>query len=383
MAEVVVDEQQGTAQHKRNVWEQLVEGFYRGAEDRSYEIGATPVEHIIHDAAWNPKNWQQAYRGTGDRPPTFAERIGATMGLAVKDLMRDGSRIPYWALNHPLAIYGVASDAAAEAAGLRPDYAALEKHAKKNKTSIDRDVLQAQWEEHMGFDKKRIPLVIAGRAAPFIGAAALVQASGNHDLLNPLEGGRSPGFEAVIPQEGDPTKSANVPGEVVARYLFGRTGRLLPWEQFTEERPDVSPQDYGSYRAHQYDKGLFNIGLFKGTSRNIEGEPEFTMMGFRTPLSAVGAGAGALTGSVLGASAAVAAAAKTARELSGDGPFPAGRHMGPRRLAGSIAGAIAGAIAGKYGTQAVNDLALQPLINPEAVEAERVWREQQRAAGAL
>lgn len=61
MAEVVINDQEGTAKWSRNPWEQFREGFYRAAEDRPYQLGASAVEHIVHDSAANPRNWKQAY----------------------------------------------------------------------------------------------------------------------------------------------------------------------------------------------------------------------------------------------------------------------------------------------------------------------------------
>jgi hypothetical protein len=206
----------------------------------------------------------------------------------------------------------------------------------------------------------------------------MIQASGNHDMLNLAQGGRRAGFQAVIPQEGDYTQTASVPGELVSRYIFGRTGRLLPWEQFTAERPEISPDDYQAYRAHQFDGGLFDIGLIKGTGRNLEGEPEFTMMGFRAPLSAIGTSLGAMGGGIAGAQIA----AKQLTENPDLLPVIS-RKQGPMRVAGAAAGALLGAIAGNLGTRATNALVIQPAINPERVQAQRAWEQQQNALGLI
>ena len=61
-------------------------------------------------------------------------------------------------------------------------------------------------------------------------------------LLNPFGG--SGGYEAVLPQEDDKSKSSNVIGEIGAKYILGRTGNLMPYSEFKEHRPDVS--DWGA-----------------------------------------------------------------------------------------------------------------------------------------
>ena len=49
--------------------------------------------------------------------------------------------------------------------------------------------------------------------------------------------------------EDDPTKTSNVVGEVGLKYIMGRTGNLLPYDEFKKVRPDVSPQEYGAYKG--------------------------------------------------------------------------------------------------------------------------------------
>ena len=49
----------------------------------------------------------------------------------------------------------------------------------------------------------------------------------------------------MLPSEEDPSKTNNVLGEVAAKYILGRTGNLLPWDEFKKVRPDVSKDEYG------------------------------------------------------------------------------------------------------------------------------------------
>jgi hypothetical protein len=111
-------------------------------------------------------------------------------------------------------------------------------------------------------------------------------------LLNPFGG--SNGYSAVFESEDDPTKTSNVVGEIAAKYILGRTGNLLPWDEFKKVRPDVSKGEYMRYKAFKYDKGAdFDItdgdftvptGIIKGTMEGLHG-PEIQLLGRSMPLT--------------------------------------------------------------------------------------------------
>jgi hypothetical protein len=42
---------------------------------------------------------------------------------------------------------------------------------------------------------------------------------------------------------------------------MGRTGNLLPYEDFVKVRPDVSPDEFGRYKAFKFDKS-FDVDPF-------------------------------------------------------------------------------------------------------------------------
>jgi hypothetical protein len=121
-------------------------------------------------------------------------------------------------------------------------------------------------------------------------AGALGVLSGNYNPLNFAEGGRAAGFQAVTPTEDDPRKSENaVMDYLVYRGMLGRSGRLLPWEEFHEERPEIDYDKYEAYKKYLSDPGV--LGLVKGTLDGIDG-PEARVMGYRiTPEGALGAAA--------------------------------------------------------------------------------------------
>jgi len=90
---------------------------------------------------------------------------------------------------------------------------------------------------------------------------------------------RPEGYGAVMANENDPRQSDNMLAEVAARYLIGRSGKLLPYDEFNAERPDVAPDDYAKYKVYKYGKDWdinpFDDGklsLFNGTLKaNIDG----------------------------------------------------------------------------------------------------------------
>ena len=152
-------------------------------------------------------------------------------------------------------------------------------------------------------------------------------------LLAPFGGAE--GYKAALPSEEDPTKTENVLGEVGLKYFMGRTGNLLPYDEFSQVRPDVSKDEYGRYQAFKYNKkedwnpmdGDMTIagGALKTTDEGIHG-PELQFLGRSLPVT---------TGVVpyLGALAGGAAGVATKRPLRGG-------------FLGGMAGLAAGQVAG-------------------------------------
>jgi len=127
-------------------------------------------------------------------------------------------------------------------------------------------------------------------------------------LMTPFGG--SEGYEAAVPSAEDPTKTDNVLAEIAMKYFLGRTGNLLPYEEFRKVRPDVSKGEYNAYKAFKWDKefdmdlsdGDFTLpaGILKGTMDGIHG-PEVQFLGRSLPLTtAMIPYAGAVAGTVSG-----------------------------------------------------------------------------------
>lgn len=94
---------------------------------------------------------------------------------------------------------------------------------------------------------------------------ASIAINGGMGLLN-----RPEGYAAVVPTEDDPRQTNNMLAEVAARYILGREGKLLPYDEFSNERPDVSAGDYQAYKAYKFDKNL-DLNPFDDGKVNVLG----------------------------------------------------------------------------------------------------------------
>ena len=167
-----------------------------------------------------------------------------------------------------------------------------------------------------------------------LGIAPGIAINAGLGLMTPFGGYE--GYEAVIPSEEDPSKTANVIAEIGAKYILGRTGNLLDYDEFKEVRPDVSKGEYNAYKAFKYDKnidlnpfddGQINLpaGVLKATKDGIHGA-EVQFLGRSLPVNTalipfatsviggamgvrgkrpiqgglIGGGAGLVTGTVVG-----------------------------------------------------------------------------------
>lgn len=128
------------------------------------------------------------------------------------------------------------------------------------------------------------------------GEMALIS-GGNYNPFNISEGMRAAGTEALSPDEEDPRKSTSPVSDMAQRTLFFRKGRILPWEEYHQEKPNVSYGDYQRYKNWSYGKtndpvSDVTMGLVKVTPSNADGQAEINMMGVSaTPLSLAATGA--------------------------------------------------------------------------------------------
>ena len=189
----------------------------------------------------------------------FRARAAQTTGVVASDVARDGLRNIWWFLNAPQAVAQIASLQAIH--NTSPPYT---KVLGANKNLIGRGALRY------------------AATAP----AVIAMSTGIGNI------GRPAGYKAILPSEEDPRKTDSPVGELLSRYFLGRTGRLLPYDEFAKERPDVDKGEYQRYKAYQFNKqtdlnpldGDFNVlGALRGTTEGIHG-PEINFMGKAIPL---------------------------------------------------------------------------------------------------
>lgn len=203
------------------------------------ELGKVPVGDGLEEATLGPGNYRA--------------KAAQAAGVVAADLASDGMRNIWWFLNAPQAIAQVAMFQ-----GMRQ---ASEKQLKAQDQA-----------KYIGVNE---PLIRARNLRMAAAAPAWIAASmGIGNFI------RLPGYKAVVPAEDDPTQSANMAGELTSRYFLGRSGALLPYEEFRKERPDVSKAEYNAYKNYLFS----GSSPIKATADGIHG-PEVTFMGKSIPLA--------------------------------------------------------------------------------------------------
>jgi hypothetical protein len=201
--------------------------------------------------------------------PDLARRASQAAGVITRDATSQGLLNVYWFLN--------AAEAVAMAAGQQGMHGALGKQP---------------------FGRKAVPGAPTG--TPF--RSSMDKVSATYPLIlgaSAATGGlfRQPGYSAVLPSGEDRRESSDPVTERILRSI-GRTGRLLPYEQFIEERPDVSRSEYERYKAYLFGD---RSAIVKATGDGIHG-PEVNILGKSVPLLT---GVLPLAGGVLGGRAGV------------------------------------------------------------------------------
>ena len=260
---------------------------------------------------------QREERGMGLSTDT-PTRIGQVGGTLANDLTQDNTRTLWWLLNAPQATGNVVNEYALSKA--QPNLFAHDStdlsvpvmdngkpkvydkqeftdvNRQKYQAAVDAGLISKEGIKRKGvgskdgrFTKRRFnPGDVAALAIP-----TGVAINAGIGLLNPVGG--SGGYSAALPSDADPSKTENVLMEVAAKYILGRTGNLLPYDEFSEHRPDVSQGDYNRYKAFKYDKDTdLNIlddgkvtlptGVAKFTTDGIHG-PELQFLGRSLPVT--------------------------------------------------------------------------------------------------
>ena len=293
--------------------------------------------------------------GIGLQPAGRGRRTGQMLGTIAADLTQDNTRGFYWLGNAIQALGSIGQEALLGRFAKDLYKSDPVQNAQGNplsmKSKADRAyaIQQGYLDKESGKPKKGYRVssdenstLSQARYRPGDKAALLIPSglaiNAGVGLMSPMGG--APGYEALIPSEEDPRKSANPVLEVGLKYLTGRTGDMLNYNEFVKERPDVSPGEYKAYKAFKYDKdmdlnpfddGQVNLlpgGVAKFTADGIHG-PEAQFFGKSLPL---------LEGGIPVAAAMAATTYGATREK----PIRRGLQYG---LGGYAVGTAAGAIA--------------------------------------
>jgi len=298
----------------------------------------------------------------------FLTKAGAGLGSALVDASQDVSRGLWWLINASQATVNLASEGIAAAAnpdlfGARPltDLEAAEKqgllrYVKPNKSQLEEmitepipdisgsdpiiqefqkdtidSLVKAEKASRLdarnyvarapgvknvrgGFKQRRFNpnlVNVATMLPAAIGINAGIGLLGGEDSGTILPGtGRKEGYTATVKSEEDPRKTVNPLLEAGSKYFLGREGNLLAWnEGFSNERPDVSRQEYNQYKGYERDRSIdlnpfdgdFNLGgVLKGTMEGIHG-PEVQFLGKNVSLTESGIPVlGAMLGGAIG-----------------------------------------------------------------------------------
>lgn len=246
-----------------------------------------------------------------------ATRTGQILGTLAGDIVQDRGRELWWLLNAPQATANVIQEvalkrSAPELYGASP-VMFKGQQVRSPKQAKLAGVANSDGTTKAGISKKGKTYMQRNYAPGMVDALAIptgIAINSGIGLLNPFGG--QEGYKAVIESEEDPSKTNNVIGEIAAKYVLGKTGGLLPWDEFKKVRPDVSKDEYMRYKAFKFDnEGDLNpfdgdmvlpTGVLKATTEGIHG-PEVQFLGRSLPVATA----------ILPAAAAIAGTAQGAR----------------------------------------------------------------------
>ena len=284
-------------------------------------------------------------------------RAGQMLGIIGADLTQDTSRAFWWLINAPQAVANIANESLIHMANPKlvntlvnpypqDPSRLLPFNPKQGTPAFDEAVAIGAMDEATGYLKKGYQIhedgenkyIVKRKYDPghidSLAIPAGIAMNTGLGLMTPFGGAE--GYKAAVPSEEDPSKTANVIAEVASKYILGRTGNLLPWDEFKKVRPDVSKDEYQRYKAFKFDKeadlnpfddGKMTLptGVLKYTDEGIHG-PEVQFLGRSLPLA---------TGIMPTATATIGAALGSRRKRPIRGGFLGG-------MAGLAAGQITG-----------------------------------------
>ena len=310
------------------------QAFYAGRE--AYDKDPTDAPRISQNFGTNPTavaardilgisdpEYRKARKDMGmGVPETRAGKAGHMVGAIGNDIAQNASRGVWWLLNAPQAVAEVASESIVNAAnpnlyasdntgvavgrGLRPTPQAVAQGLVDAEGNMRAGVSKVKGEDGKKYYSRRRyePGAVAALSIP----TSLAVNSGM-GLTNFFGG--TDGYTAAVPSQDDLTKTSNPLLEVGAKYILGRTGNLLPWEEFKKVRPDVSKSEYMQYKAFKYNKNVdlnpfddgqvnLPLGIAKFNADGIHGS-EVQFLGRSLPVATtIMPTASAIAGTALG-----------------------------------------------------------------------------------
>ena len=338
--------------------------FYRQRDIQGLDDDAPRFQHI---AATNPLSYRtremlgmsdsSAVRARNEMgmglKQTMAGRAGQLVGSAGADLTQDIGRSIWWLLNAAQASANVATEYGLQKANPDVygstkttigynDLEALEKAGLATKDPKTGDILRDK--RVYNRNGKASQRNYRSGMVTALGIPTGVAINNALGLLTPFGGAE--GYEAIIPNAEDPSKTDNVLAEVATKYLLGRTGNLLPYSEFQKVRPDVSRGEYNAYKAFKWDKAMdfdprdgditLPAGVAKFTSEGIHG-PEMQFLGRSLPLTTAGV-------PFISALAGTMAGVRKGRRYRKGGDLVG--QVDPNAVKRGVAGGMAGAVGG-------------------------------------
>ena len=195
------------------------------------------------------------------------DRAGQLLGTIAADITQDNTRSFWWLMNAAQAVGNVASESALAKANPRlygqstqttTSGAPITNNPKGPTYLIakKRGLLDGQGKPTKGVKINEEGEIQKRNFEPGDKAALLIPTgiaiNAGMGLLSPFGG--IEGYEAAAPDPDDKSKTRNVIEEVGAKYFLGKTGNLLPYNEFVKARPDVSKEEYAKYQAFKYGK---------------------------------------------------------------------------------------------------------------------------------
>ena len=291
--------------------------------------------------------------GMGLEPEGSGRRTGQLMGAMAGDLTQDTSRGFYWLLNALQASGAVATELTY---GIKhPELFGVSKaldnagNAVKKSPKTDRLAKSLGLIDDAGETRRGVRLqrdrnsedhyYVKQNYAPGDVNSLLIPTgiaiNSGLGLLAPFGGAE--GYEAAVPSQNDPSKTENVVAEVASKYIMGRTGGLLPYDEFKKVRPDVSKGEYQAYKAFKYAKDMDYDASDGDLSLAPGGALKFTNDGIHgSELQFLGRSLPTTTGIIPFASA-----------LVGTGIGVGTKSTRPRPIRGGLIGGLAGLAAGQ------------------------------------